>query len=154
MTSVRIGTRGASASSSCAVAAGEVGDGADLALAPEDLVGEGGDVGHVDAGADDDPAGSASRAGPRDQLADGGEDDRGVELLWRSAQRAAGPLGALLAGERLARLVARAREGEQAPALEARDLGDQQRGGAEAVQAETLGLAVGPCASPVSRSAR
>lgn len=38
------------------VGAGEVGDGADLALMPQELVGEGRDVGHVDAGADDGPA--------------------------------------------------------------------------------------------------
>src|SRR3954454_20860306 len=52
------------------------------------------------------------------------------------SRRDAGPLGADLARERLRRRVVRAREGEHAPALVAGYLGDDVRGGAEAVEAE------------------
>ncbi len=56
----------------------------------------------------------------------------------RSARRA-GPLGSELAGERLRLVVALAREGEHPPALGERELGDDVRRGAEAVEAEPLG---------------
>ena len=59
-------------------------------------------------------------------------------------QRVAGPLGAELAREPLRLLVARAREGEHAPALMARHLRDDVRRRAEAVEPEPLGVAGQP----------
>ena len=110
-----------------------------VALAPEDLVRERRDVGHVDAGADDGAALRDGRERRRDELAGRGEDDRRVELLGRRAR--AGPLRAERAGERLRLVVALARHGEHAAALAPRDLRDDVRRGAEAVQAEPLGVA-------------
>src|SRR5713226_2429663 len=66
------------------------------------------------------------------------EDDRRVEFLRRTLVGGAGPLGAELERQRLRRLVPRTREGEDAPALAARELRDDVRGGAEAVEAEPL----------------
>ena len=54
---------------------------------------------------------------------------------------AAGPVGAEAAGEGLALLVAGLGEGEDAPALVFRHLADDVRRGAEAVEAEALGVA-------------
>ena len=64
-----------------------------------------------------------------------GEDERGVELLGRRAERVAGPLRAELQGEGLGRLVVGAREREHAPALVDRHLADDVRRRAEAVDA-------------------
>ena len=61
-----------------------------------------------------------------------------------AAPDVAGPLGAELAREALRRVVAGAREREHAPALVAGDLADDVRGGAEAVEAEPLGVAGHP----------
>ena len=55
--------------------------------------------------------------------------------------RGARPLGAELAGERLGLLVALAGEGEDAPPLVDRDLAEDVGGGAEAVEADPLGVA-------------
>src|SRR5215471_28441 len=73
-----------------AVPAREVCDGPEDALAPEDLVGERRDLGHVDARAHDRAAlaDGAQRGG--NELAGRREDDRRVELLRRRA--GAGPL--------------------------------------------------------------
>ena len=70
-----------------AVAAGEVGDRAQLPLAPEDLVRETRDVAHVDAGADDDAAGRERAQRGRHELADRREDDRRVERLGQLVRR-------------------------------------------------------------------
>ena len=71
----------------------------------------------------------------------GGEDDRAVELLRRRLLRGARPLGAEPAGEGLRLLVALAGEGEDAAALVDGDLAEDVGGGAEAVEADPLGLA-------------
>ena len=68
---VRTGTSGASAMNSSPSRAGQVGHRPQRALAPEDLVGERGDVAHVDPGADHRPAGSHGAEGGRDELPDG-----------------------------------------------------------------------------------
>src|SRR5690349_17629857 len=64
-----------------AVAASEVGDGSEHALAPELLVGKTGNVAHVDAGADDPRPLRAVRQRRGHQRADRGEDDRAVDLF-------------------------------------------------------------------------
>src|SRR5205085_4547202 len=69
------------------------------------------------------------------------EDDRGVELLRRLLAGRARPLGAERAGEGLHLLVARTREREDAPALVARHLRHDVRGGAEAVEAKAFRVA-------------
>ena len=101
MTVVRTGTRGASARNSRGVGAGQVGDRAQHPLLPQVAVGEGGDVGHVDAGAHDGAAGrdGAQRGGH--ERPDRGEDQRRVERLGPGRRRVAGPLGAERARERL-----------------------------------------------------
>jgi hypothetical protein len=74
------------------------------------------------------------------QSADGGEDDRAVELLRRRFVGGAGPLGAELAGEGLGLLVALAGEGEDAPAFVDRELAEDVGRCAEAVEADPLRL--------------
>ena len=58
----------------------------------------------MDAGADDDPALPHCGQRRRDQLADGGEDDRAVELLRRAIERTARPVGPDPQGELLVRV--------------------------------------------------
>ena len=106
----------------------------------------------MDAGADDR---RPLRGRPQcrgNELADGGEDDGGVELLRRGAERVACPLGAELEGERLGLGVFRAGEGEDAPALVTRDLAHDVRRGAEAVEADALAVA-GELQRPVADEA-
>ena len=96
----------------------------------------------MDPGADDRAALRDRRERGRDELAGRGEDDRRVELLGRRAR--ARPLRAERARERLRLVVALARDREDAAALRPRDLRDDVRGGAEAVQPEPLGVAREP----------
>src|SRR5919199_1928844 len=76
-----------------------------------------------------------------DQLTGRGEQDRGVKLLRRWAECIACPLGPQLTGKLLCIHVARARKGEDPPALGAGHLRDDVGGGAAAVQAQALRLA-------------
>src|SRR6185295_8830100 len=69
------------------------------------------------------------------------EDDRAIELLWRRLRRRPSPLGAELTRERLPLLVPLASEGEDAPALVDGDLAEDVSRGAEAVEADPLGVA-------------
>ena len=73
------------------------------AFPPQQLVRERWDVAHVDAGADDGPAGRDGAQGERDERAGRGEDQRGVERLGRRLVACARPLGA----ERRARMPGR-----------------------------------------------
>ena len=73
------------------IAAGEVGDGAEAALFPQELVGEARDVAHVNAAADDGAAFGDGFEGERDQLARRGEDDRGIRLFGREGVGAPDP---------------------------------------------------------------
>ena len=125
-----------------AVVAGQVRDRTEHALAPEQLVREGRDRAHVDAGADDGAALADRRQRLGDELAGGREDDRGVELL-RPLADGAGPRGAELARQRLRRLVAGPGEGEDAASFVAGELRDDVRRGAEAVEPEALAVAGG-----------
>ena len=59
----------------------------------------------------------------RHELPGGSEDERGVELLGRRAQRVARPLGPQAQRELLPLAILRAREGEHPPALVARPPG-------------------------------
>ena len=77
----------------------------------------------------------------RHQAPHRGEDDGGVERLWRRGLRPARPLDAERAGEPLGILISRSGEGEYAPSLVARDLGHDVRRRAEAVQTEPHGVA-------------
>ena len=80
----------------------------------------------------------------RDEVADRREDDHGVELLGRPGERVAGPHRAERACELLRLVVTRARAGEDAAPLCDRDLADDVRRGAEAVQAERFAVAGEP----------
>src|SRR5438309_2075635 len=64
-----------------AVAAGEVRNRTDAALLPQQLVREGGDVAHVNAGADDGAALGERGESGGDERTDGRENDCGVERL-------------------------------------------------------------------------
>ena len=76
----------------------------------------------------------------RHELARGGEDDGGVQLL-RPLPDGTGPLGADLSSQRLSGLVARTREGQHPASFVDRQLRDDVRSGAEAVEAEDLAVA-------------
>src|SRR5262249_31994208 len=69
------------------------------------------------------------------------EDERGVELRGRGRHRVARPPRAELARKAGRVVVSPAREGEYAPALVHRHLADDVGRGAEAVEAEPLGVA-------------
>ena len=100
------------------------------------------------------PALGAWRAAPRQQRADGREDDRGVELGSGGASSEAPAHSAPeLAGERLRLGVARAGEGEDLAGPGDGDLAEDVRGGAEAVEADGARRRR-PGAAPGSRSAR
>ncbi len=71
---------------------------------------------------------------------DRGENEGGVERLGRRLVGAAGPHRAEAAREILRLLVARAGEGEDLAALVARDLRDDVRGRAKAVDADALAV--------------
>ena len=144
MTIVRIGIRGREGEQVTRVVAGQVRHRAQDALLPQQLVRERGDVAHVDAGADDD---AARRAGPQrrgHERAGGREDQRGVERLRSRPVRVARPLGAQRQRQLPRAGVARAREGEHAPAFMHRDLADDVRGRTEAVQPEPHAVAGQP----------
>src|SRR5207244_11758301 len=89
---------------------------------------------------DDDAALRRSPQRGRNELAGGREDDRGIELLRHRIADCSGPLGAERARKGLTVVVARTREGEDAPSFVPRDLRHDVGGGAEAVQAEPLGV--------------
>src|SRR5439155_25789621 len=91
-------------------------------------------------GADDGGALGGRTERGRYELAGGGEDDRRVELLRPRCERVAGPFRTQLEGERLRLLVARPREGEDAAALVAGDLGHNVGGRPEAVESQPLAV--------------
>src|SRR5262249_28649169 len=70
--------------------------------------------------------------------ADRRKNDRGIEWLRRHLVRAAGPDRTERLCKCLRRIIAAAGEGVDAPALPGRDLGQNVRGGAKAVEAERL----------------
>jgi len=119
-----------------AVLAGEIGDGEDVAFTPKEAVGEGGDIGHVNAGADDAAAFADGLERDGNEGASGGENNGGVEGLGGHGVGAAGPFCAEAEGEGLGLGIAGAGEGENGATLPFRDLGDDVGGGAEAVEAE------------------
>src|SRR5205823_7402429 len=123
------------------VARSEVGDRSYDALPPEKFVGEGGDVAHVDAAADDGAALSCGFQGEGHERADWSEEERGVERFRRRVLGRSGPDCAELARESLALVVPSPRESEDAAPLVARDLRDDVRGGAEAVDAQVVRVA-------------
>jgi hypothetical protein len=95
----------------------------------------------MDAGADDGGALRARRERRRHQGADRREDQRGIEQRWRLLARAAGPFRAETQRKFLPSAVAVAGEGEDTLATMTRDLRDDMRRRAEAVDAEPLGRA-------------
>ena len=85
-----------------AVRAGQVGDRAQHALAPQQLVRQRRDVAHVDAAAHDRPALADRAQRERHELAGGGEDERRVERLRRRLVRPPAHAAPSDARERLA----------------------------------------------------
>src|ERR1017187_3416519 len=96
-----------------AVVPGEIGDGADRALSPEQRVGEPGDVAHVDAGADHGAPGPHRRECEGHQLAGRSEDDGGVEWLGSGAGAVSRPRSPHAEGKLLAGGVSGPREGDR-----------------------------------------
>ena len=82
------------------------------------------------------PPGATARSASGTSAAVGREDDRGVQRLRRGGARRAGPRRAELARERLCDVVAVARERVDLAVLRTRDLDEDVRGRAEAVQPE------------------
>ena len=86
------------------------------------------------------PLRTAFRA-ERHKIADGGENDGGVERGRRRFVRSARPDRAETSGEGLGRFVARPGEGEHRPALPESDLSQDVGGGAETIEAQAPALA-------------
>ena len=122
------------------VLARQVRDRADDALLPEQTIGKRRHVAHVDAGADDDAAGRDVRQRFGNEAADRREDDRRVERLGRRLVRSAGPGHAHASRERLRLVVAGRRERVHLAPVVQRDLRDDVRRRAEAVQPEPADL--------------
>jgi hypothetical protein len=94
----------------------------------------------VDPGADDHAALGERAQCNGDERADRSENNGPVELLGRRFVRPTRPLGTKVARKALTLLIARSRERVHAPPLMARDLRDDVRRGAEAVQPEPFGF--------------
>ncbi len=118
------------------VGAGEVGDRAQHALAPQEFVRKGRDLAHVDAAADHRAALAHRAQRHRHQAADRREQHGGVERLGRRLGGGSGPGAAEAEREGAARGVVGPGEGEDAPSLPDCQLRDQVCGGAETVDAE------------------
>ena len=105
----------------------------------------------MDAGANDAPAGANRGERGGNERADGREDDGGVERLGRQLVRAAGPDGPEAPRERLSRAIAGPRKRIDVAVLGSRDLREQMRRGAEAVETEPARVTGrGPRTSPRS----
>ena len=87
------------------------------------------------------PPGAIARSAAGTKGTDRCEQQRRVEFFRRRLVGGAGPFGAEAEREVDGRPVVRPDEGEHPPALGARDLGDDMGRRAEAVEAETLGIA-------------
>ncbi len=110
-------------------------------LLPQQPIRVAGEVAHLEGVADHAPALAHGAQRRRHVLADGREQDRGVEALGRRLVRAARPHRAETARERLAREVPRAREREYRPPLPARHLQRDVARGVDAIDAEAPRLA-------------
>jgi hypothetical protein len=121
-----------------AVAAGQVRDGADHPLAPQQRVRHRGDVAHVNAAADQCSALAQRAQRGGHQRTDRCEDDRGVELHGRRSIAVARPGSSELQCELLRTDIARAREGVDLLAMPPCDLRNDVCGGAEAIDAKPL----------------
>ena len=145
VTWVRTGTRGARSRNSTRVGAREVGHRAQHALAPEDLVGEG--RGCRSCGC---PRRRRRRRGPPRAAPPARARPTGAKMIAASSSSGAGPSASPAHShpssqrEGLRGVVVGAGEGEDAPALVARDLADDVRAGAEAVEPEALRVAGHP----------
>jgi hypothetical protein len=143
-TAARTGTLGAMARNSSPSERVRFATGPDRALAPEELVRERRDVGHVDSRTHDRAALAdvAQRRG--NELSDRREHDHGVELVGRPCERVPGPDRAEGARERLPLLVACPCPCIDPATLCHRDLADDVRRCPEAVQPDPLRIAGEP----------
>ena len=119
---------------------GEVSHGAEHPFAPEEIVGERGDITHMDASAND---GSASSYGPErrwDQFPGRGKDDGRMKFRRRKFVGIARPDRPHLSGELLSLTIACFREGIDFSPLPPRHLGHDVGRRAEAVDSEPLPL--------------
>ena len=107
----------------------------------------------MDSRADDDAGLSHGAKGKRDERPDGREDDRGIELLRRQLGGPSRPIHAERPREALPLVVAVPREREHATSLVTRDLRDDVRRRAEAVQPDPLRIAC-EAQGPIADQAR
>src|SRR5580658_981730 len=119
----------------------QIRDGSHPPLLPQPFVRKGGNVAHVDPGAHDDSRLVGGGERRRDESPDGSEDQRGVQRLGRAFVRTPGPVGAEAEREFLSGAVTGPREGKDPTAAMSSDLDRNVRGGAEAVETDTPGLA-------------
>jgi hypothetical protein len=119
----------------------EIGDRTDPSLLPQEIVGKGRDLAHMNSAADDDPAFDERFKRDRHQSAHRGEDQRSVKFGWRRFIATPGPLRAAAKRELLCRRIARAREGVDRAPLVTSDLSDDMRGSAKPVNAYARGVA-------------
>ena len=95
----------------------------------------------MNAGANDAPAFANRLERQGDEVPNGREDDRRIELLRRQLVGATCPSGPELPGEGLGGDVSRSGEGKYGSPLPNRDLRDDMSCGAEAIEAELLAIA-------------
>ncbi len=135
------GNRSQHVEESFCVLPGQVRDRADRPLLPEKRIGEGRNVAHVYAGADDDSASVRRTKSRRNERTDRSEDDGGIEWLrWRFV-RSPGPHRSEVTSKLLARDISRSRERENLTSLVGRDLCDHVRRRAESVETDSSGVA-------------
>jgi hypothetical protein len=94
----------------------------------------------VDPSTDDNPSFRHRTKGNRNEITDGGKDDRCIEWLRRRLVRTTGPFRAERFGELLRFSIPWPSESVDPPTLVASDLRDDVRGGAEAVEPDPLGI--------------
>src|ERR1700683_63092 len=124
-----------------AVLAGEIGDGQELALLPQEAVGKARDITHVDTCTDNAAALAYCLQGLRHEIAHCREDDRGIEQRRWHRVGITCPGDTQAAGKRLSRQVPGSRKREYRTLLPDCHLRQNVGSGAEAVEAELSAVA-------------
>jgi len=124
-----------------AVQAGEVGDGTDATLLPQDFIRKRGNIAHVDPAADHNAAEVERAQGLGNEFAGGRENDGGIERVGRKGIGIARPKCADFFGEFLSPHITTAGEGVNFSPLEFCHLGDDVTGRAKAVDAQARAVA-------------
>ncbi len=123
------------------VATRQIGHGADAALTPQPGIGKAGNVAHVDASADHAAAFVEVPQGDGHQRACGRKNQGRVQWQRRGLVGSSRPVRAQAAGKFLAGAVAGAGEGKDFAPLRARQLGDEVRRRAKAIDTQSTWIA-------------